>query len=273
MSTQKAKIELFCVAHKTPPLSLPKGTKVVGVADYKGGHFADNEGLLQISDKNPRMCELTAIYWLLNNYSFKGTHVGLCHYRRLWSDDAVLPQAAKYGDEYICQTSRWECQSFVSSVSALSDQMKHDKADILLPNSVVLGDSVAQHYQQTHDIDDLFLAFNVAIAKGYLSQAFARYFLEQNEMFPYNMAVLPTEYFVDTWTKICDVILAIEDKIPEKQEVYQQRALPMLRTAAYQNRVFGFLAERLLAAIVMHDLWKVQPKLRATSRAVAMIVD
>lgn len=266
-------IELFCVAHKPPPIALPEGTKIIGVSGFTGGDLSDATGVNQISEKNPRFCELTAIYWLLKNYDFQGSHIGICHYRRLWSDAAILPKESFVDSEYFCQKSRWNCQAFVSDLSQLLEQMRSDHVDMLLPNSVPLLNSIAQHYQQAHDIDDLLLAFNVAIKKGYIGYAFAHYFLEQSDMFAYNMGVLPTEYFVQTWTRVLDVLFTIEDQIPDKQDVYQNRELPLLRTQAYQNRVFGFLAERLFSAFVMFDLWRPSPTLRASTRAVMMVID
>lgn len=266
-------IELFCVAHKPPPIALPAGTKIIGVSGFERGHFSDATGAKQISEKNPRFCELTAIYWLLNNHSFQGSHVGICHYRRLWSDAFFLPKESFVDGEYFCQKSRWNCQSFVSSLDELVDQMRIEHVDMLMPNSISLNKSIAHHYQLAHDIDDLLLAFNVAIKKKYLNYAFAHYFLQQSDMFAYNMGVLPTEYFIDTWTRVLDVLFSIEDQIPDKKDIYQDRILPLLRTQSYQNRVFGFLAERLFSAFVMFDLWRPTPVLRASTRAVMMVVD
>jgi hypothetical protein len=266
-------IELFCVAHKPPPLILPEGTKVIGVSGFMGGDFSDAMGVNQISAKNSRMCELTAIYWLLKNHDFTTSHVGVCHYRRLWSDSRFFPNYLQARDNPVCSNSDGGCQDFVSSLEELSAALYTKHVDILLPDATNLGISVAQHYQLAHDINDLLLVFNVAINKGYISNAFAHYFLEQPDMFSYNMGILPTEYFIQTWSKVLDVIFAIEDQIPDKEDVYQDRLLPMLRTQAYQNRVFGFLSERLFSAFVMSDLWKPNPVLRASTRAVMMVID
>lgn len=265
-------IELFCVAHKPPPVQLPHGTKIIGVSGFVGGDYVDSQGQNEISAKNPRFCELTAIYWLIHNHHFTGTHTGICHYRRLWSNDALLPSKAKYGDEYIVQQSKYDCQPFVASLAEMAQQLSSENSQMLMPSSVGLPESVFAHYQLAHDQADLILAFNTAIQKGYLTQSFAQYFLSQASMYPYNMGILPTEYFVQIWQKVLDVLLSIEAQIPEKQEVYQNRQMPMLRSAVYQNRVFGFLAERLYSAMVMADLWQANPVLRLSTRAVMMIV-
>jgi len=52
------------------------------------GHIFDDEGE-NISPLNPFFCELTSIYWLLNNCDDK-KYIGNAHYRRKWADEDII---------------------------------------------------------------------------------------------------------------------------------------------------------------------------------------
>ena len=78
-------IKILIAAHKQ--CKLPSDTIYLPVQVGKAlhpdltltGYQPDNEGE-NISNKNPYLCELTAIYWAWKN--MKADYVGLVHYRR-----------------------------------------------------------------------------------------------------------------------------------------------------------------------------------------------
>lgn len=63
----------------------------------------DDEGE-NISPFNPFFCELTSIYWLINNVEHE--YIGNAHYRRKWSDDGI--RDSKEGVLYVAHEQRFE---------------------------------------------------------------------------------------------------------------------------------------------------------------------
>ena len=103
---QHPDIKIFVSAHK--PAVFPEGNSIlpvqVGVAHAArrfNSTLHDDEGE-NISDKNPRYCELTAQYWAWKNED--ADYYGFCHYRRYFDFTDTPHQENDYGeiiDSYI----------------------------------------------------------------------------------------------------------------------------------------------------------------------------
>ena len=103
---QHPDIKIFVSAHK--PAVFPEGNSIlpvqVGVAHAArrfDSTLHDDEGE-NISDKNPRYCELTAQYWAWKNED--ADYYGFCHYRRYFDFTDTPHQENDYGeiiDSYI----------------------------------------------------------------------------------------------------------------------------------------------------------------------------
>ena len=69
----------YRLPHEEP--YLPIGVGAQKRVDLHLGGVRDNEGI-NISQKNPNYCELTALYWARHNLPETVTAIGLTHYRR-----------------------------------------------------------------------------------------------------------------------------------------------------------------------------------------------
>ncbi|MCR5833575.1 MAG: DUF4422 domain-containing protein [Selenomonadaceae bacterium] len=93
--TRKKKPEDFCiyvVTHKPTPHDgkLPKGYKIIHAGRAQGkdlGYLGDNTGD-NISQLNPYINEITALYWMWKNTSH--SIIGLSHYRRFFTESNNL---------------------------------------------------------------------------------------------------------------------------------------------------------------------------------------
>lgn len=100
------RIRIFISTHKrvdVPPASMLQPVQVgPGLrTDRMSDTFHDDEGE-NISDKNPRYCELTTQYWAWKNQD--ADYYGFCHYRRYFDFSAQYHTENPYGeimDDYI----------------------------------------------------------------------------------------------------------------------------------------------------------------------------
>ena len=89
-------VEIYVAAHKPVSLSLPEGYRICQVNAAKNGRWQgeyahDDDGEDNISFKNDRFSELTALYALWKNS--RADIKGLAHYRRFFSaQDAMTPR-------------------------------------------------------------------------------------------------------------------------------------------------------------------------------------
>lgn len=86
------RVKIFVVAHK--PFEMPEGEALVPIhvgravsrlKDEMADMIGDGTGV-NISEKNPSYCEMTAHYWIWKNLK-DVDYVGVCHYRRYFSID------------------------------------------------------------------------------------------------------------------------------------------------------------------------------------------
>ena len=83
--SSSADVGVYIVTHKDAKLTAPDGYKII-----HAGHAQATENFGEVADDagdnirlNPFLDEITALYWMWRNTSH--THVGLCHYRRLFT--------------------------------------------------------------------------------------------------------------------------------------------------------------------------------------------
>ena len=86
MNRERQNIKIAVASHKpywTPadPMYIPVQVGAIGKPSIAG--FERDDRGSNISSKNPRYCELTALYWAVNNIDAE--YIGLAHYRRHFS--------------------------------------------------------------------------------------------------------------------------------------------------------------------------------------------
>ena len=162
--------KIYVITHK--PFSMPKDDLYVplhvGCQGKKSlGYIGDNTGD-HISEKNPRYCELTGLYWMWKNMDSNDI-VGLCHYRRYFFNNGELLKR-----EYI------------------EEMMK--QYDIILPNSACTRyTSVYHHYQDKHKIEDLMECGKIIKEKYPADYAAFKWSIHTNFMSLGNMIITRKE--------------------------------------------------------------------------------
>lgn len=231
------KVKIYVAAHKhfsndnsLPSCYCPIQVGSEGKDDL--GYIRDNT-LCNISEKNPSYCELTGLYWIWKNS--EADIVGLCHYRRYFSDKPLDRKLRHILTE----------EKIIRIL---------ETNDIILPRKVNLGrKNVYEQYCSAHYEKDL-LTTRDAIEKLY------------PEYLPDFDAVMK-----DTKTRQCNMFISSK-KLADKYCEWLFSVLGYVEEntdiSGYDNvqkRIFGYLGERLLCVWVRHENPKICEKWYAST--------
>lgn len=150
-----------------------------------------------ISKKNKKYCELTALYWIWKNDTAK--YVGLSHYRRRF--------------EISEQMAAWLPESDI---------------DVILTVPVLNISGVRQQYCMDHIASDWDIMMELL---GYLHPNYlntANKVQKGNYYYAYNMLIARKEILNQYCEWLFPILLCCEDKIGERQDAYQGRYLGFL---------------------------------------------
>jgi hypothetical protein len=195
-----------------------------------------------ISSKNKYYSELTGIYWVWKNTLQNIT--GACHYRRYFTAQPepffyqvkrllyfpVGLHKKRHGLIYTGNT-----KLFVPRIISQNEvEFLLQKYDAILPQTRKLKYSVETHFERYHDIKDLKLIESI-INKKYPDYIEALHeVLSGNILYANNMFILKNEHFQEFMTWWFDVLFEFE------------RSIDVNKYTGYQQRILGFIAERLL---------------------------
>ena len=177
------------------------------------GYTPDNTGD-HISEKNSHYCELTGVYWVWKNTD--DAYKGLVHYRRYFR--------GKQG-------------------RLTEDEIRALLADyaILLPRQEILRESAYQEFclHSGYEKDLIALRAAVAAVDAAVLPAYDQV-MAGNRLHLYNMLVTSGEEF-DAY---CAWLFAVLGEL--------EKSVDMTGYTPYQQRLYGFLSERLLNVWVTH---------------------
>jgi len=214
--------------------------KLIGLKDDTGN---------EISAKNPYYSELTGIYWVWKNTDQEIT--GICHYRRyftqlkepwyLWLKYAIQhPFKVRWAPNPLIYTSNVSKYA-LSILTAREAEALLGTHQIILPSARIFRYSLGTHYAKYHDKRDLDLI------AGILAERYPDYLptwsrvLQGNRLYANNMFVLRKGLYEEFMAWWFDLLFAFE------------QASELSRYEGYQQRIIGFVAERLLTLWVTHQ--------------------
>ena len=184
----------------------------------------DDEGD-NISIKNPYYCELTALYWAWKN--LKADYIGLCHYRRYFNFDKKFRKKRNQ-----TQKNFDNIESFAPSQNQLTRIFS--RYDIILTKPKIYPHSLELEYKSEHIKEDFDILTEI------LKNKYPEYYVPWIKLVKYNnklnhcnMFICKAELFHDYCEWLFSVLGECEKEIK-------------LSPYSYQQRVFGFLSERLL---------------------------
>ena len=187
-----------------------------------------------ISLKNDRYAELTALYWIWKNS--KADYVGLMHYRRNFcmEIEEIEKQCVNTKIECICSLA-CDCGLTYDNVLKLME-----KYDIVTTVTLNLKDTLREHYRYAHHIEDLELAEDY-IKEHYpeMAETFDEV-IDGHEFNARNMFIMSRKLMTQYAEWLFDILFHIEPKISHDD--------------GYQRLAAAYLGERLLSVWVRYQV-------------------
>ena len=214
---------IYIAAHKkfnVPQLDNYAVLQVGAQGKENLGYLQDNTGD-NISYKNPNFCELTGLYWIWKNCDDE--YKGLVHYRRYFGKSNL---SSKPEDIYTYQ----------KMLQLL------DGRDIVLPYVECFKMNAREEILSQCCTEEIFEQLEMVIDKLYPEyRADFDKFFAGNKAVLFNMMFCKAEVF-DAYCKwLFDVLFELE------------KSVDLSELNAYQQRLYGFLSERLLNVWIMHN--------------------
>ena len=213
------KIRIVVAAHK--PYSMPQDPVYLPVQAGRALHeplgFTGDDSGENISKKNPNYCELTCLYWAWKNLDADA--LGLCHYRRYFA-------GRRFG-------SRWD-----RILTGEQAEKLLLKTPVVLPKkrNYYIETGWSQYAHAHHEEDLLAVRAILKTRCPSYVPAFDRT-LGRTTGHRFNMFIMRRETLDVYCTWLFSVLAELEAK------------LDISEYSSYDQRVFGFVAERLL------DVW------------------
>jgi hypothetical protein len=205
--------------------------------EFQGDDTGEN-----ISHKNKYYSELTGIYWVWKNTRQDIT--GTCHYRRYFTaqPEPFLYQLKRllyfpigilnkrFGLIYTKNT-----KFFAPKIIDKTEiEFLLQKYDAILPQARKLKYTVETHFKKYHDINDLNLVESIIKEKQpEFLEAFHEV-LKGKRLYANNMFILKDKHFQEFMTWWFDILFTFEQRTD------------LSKYTGYQQRIFGFIGERLL---------------------------
>ena len=200
-------------------------------------HFlTDNTGI-NISDKNSSFCELTGLYWLLNNQHDK--NIGISHYRRFFS-----PYNNKL-EFYLSILISGSAKPI--SIYKLNSYLKNGFEWVVAKRESGGEGVLWDQYAYNHHIKDMEIVRSVIknLQPDYLSDF--DYIMKNTEQASfYNMFYTTNDEFKKYGSWLFNILFEVEKRVD------------ISNYDSYQQRLFGFLGERLMNVWLFHRSPKVK---------------
>ena len=213
-------IKILIATHKKyymPPEDIYVPVRVgSSLAKDDFGYTRDDSGI-NISEKNPYFCELTAVYWGWKNLN--ADYIGLSHYRRHFS----------------CKKAKWKCDCIMTSEQAAQLCSKYD---VIVPKKrYYVIETLLSHYKHTHDCTHLEFTREIIKEKhpDYL-KAFDRG-MGRRSAHMFNMFIMKKVLLDKYCGWLFDILFELEKKID------------VSKMNPFDARLFGRVSELLL------DVW------------------
>ncbi|MBQ2886125.1 MAG: DUF4422 domain-containing protein [Alphaproteobacteria bacterium] len=187
-----------------------------------------------IAEKNKHFCELTALYWIWKNVT--SDVVGLFHYRRLLNLNNHVTRIRNLKQ--------------IDNLNLTQDRINQlmQKYDVILPvkrpkKIKSTSPTIYEYYAKHHFKEDMDIALDVITKKYPMMKDIAHKIIkEEKQNYVANIILAKKALFDEYAQWLFDVLFDVEKEIHAD----------VLKRNDYQQRVYGFLAERLLGVFIAY---------------------
>ncbi len=200
--------------------------------DMIGDDTGDN-----ISQLNPRFCELTGIYWAWKNQDKidNPDYIGFMHYRRFFYFKNSKSELKEIDFIYKKCLANIKCTK-----NNISDILVEN--DLICMNPRTLKSSVYKQYAESpfHNISDLDKALEILYKKYPEFKKTAKSYLNGNKAYFFNMFVMKKDIFNDYCSWLFDILFELDNSIDYSDY------------SSNQKRAIGFISERLTGIYIKY---------------------
>lgn len=205
----------------------------------------DNSGE-HISELNPYFCELTAMYWAWKNLDVD--YYGLFHYRRVFDLIGKLRLQNPYDVNKIRLAPNQLIRTFGLTPHHIESALQ--KADILASKRIIVsyGFETSRFFNQyeiyarDHHQKDLDIVLEIIRQKyPHYEEALQKVFFTKGQCLSWwNIFVMKKELYFE----YCEFLFSVLFEV--------QKQIDIQYYTPYQQRIYGFLAERLLNVFLVY---------------------
>ena len=181
-------------------------------ASYKRDDSGDN-----ISEENPRFCELTALYWAWKNLDSK--YLGLVHYRRHFRG-RIRPKDKDAFSEVLRYR---ELKRYLGKYSVIVPRKRHYYIETL-----------EQHYAHNHFINEMNTARDIMLEKYPEYKASYETAMNRTWGYMFNMMILRRDLMDDYCSWLFDILFELTERLGDSSD-----------RSSFEERYAGRVSERL----------------------------
>ncbi|MVN91201.1 DUF4422 domain-containing protein [Mucilaginibacter aquatilis] len=253
---------IFTVSHKLYPFPESAYLKPIFVGPNKpaleNGLYDDTGD--NIAELNKHFCELTAIYWIWKNYQQKEDDwIGICHYRRYFIKDTLFSFfQGFFFKSYKLKLNKVTFDNLINDSFVKYIHNLLNGKDVIVPFphyfNFLKRRTIKKQYLELHSNEDWELLKTIVLNKHPNYADAFKQMEDSPKLFAYNMFITKRK----TFNEYCEWLFPILFKLYEEVKIQND---------AYQSRVIGFLAERLL------NLYLIQNKHLAIKTLPVLYID
>jgi hypothetical protein len=227
---EKNKLKIYVCSHKFVELNLSSNRQFI-LAGASGKNMDNFPGWLRddvgdnISHKNSNYSELTVIYWIWKNA--KEDYVGIEHYRRFFTP--CLFHSFSYDNK--------------SNEKIIKDIKNYE---VILPYRIPQLPNINTFYKHYHYIEDFDkLAEIIRVRHPSFLASFTK-MRQMKSSYLFNIWIAKREIFNAYASWLFDILFTFE------------KDMKISNRTSYQQRIFGFLAERLFTTWIIHHQFRIK---------------
>ena len=227
---EKNKLKIYVCSHKFVHLNLSSHRQLI-LAGASGKNMDDFPGWLRddlgdnISKRNLNYSELTAIYWIWKNA--KEDYIGIEHYRRFFTRSVF--HLFSYDPK--------------SEQAILKDLENYD---VILPKRIPQLPNNNSFFKQYHYIEDFDKLASIIKERHPTFLGSFNKMRKMKSSYLFNVWIAKRDIFNAYASWLFDILFAFD------------KDLNISNRTLYQQRIYGFLAERLFTTWIIHHQFKVK---------------